>query len=258
MRRAVRATSHPAPPLRSIRGDVWGYMSEEQRLGSPDTPEGRPPRGPVEQPPGSKTEGPKPFWRRVPFLMAAPPLAFIMIVTAVGFVASSSTARPAASALSSAQALASGSPGQSPSAPTRRFPSPPSSVSPSSPPSGSGGSSVPPVGPTVPPVGPTVPPVGPTVPPVGPTGGSAAPWAILPVLLLIGAIIVALVVWRRRSRRTATTPQPASGQSVQAVAHAGPPGPVTIHATGKGATLTVRIERHPSPGVTTIEEVPPR
>jgi hypothetical protein len=75
--------------------------------------------------------------------------------------------------------------------------------------------------------------------------------------VLICVIIGALIVWRR-SRRTARTPQPASGQSVQAVPHAGPPGPVTINATGKGATLTVRIERHPSPGVTTIEEVPPR
>jgi hypothetical protein len=74
-------------------------------------------------------------------------------------------------------------------------------------------------------------------------------------VLGIAAIIGALIV-RRRSRRAARTPRAASGQSVQAVPHAGPPGPVTVNATGKGATLTVRIERHPSPGVITIEEVP--
>jgi hypothetical protein len=77
------------------------------------------------------------------------------------------------------------------------------------------------------------------------------------VLGIIAAVIGALIVWRR-SRRTATTPQPAPGQSVQAVPHAGPPGLVTIKTTGKGAAITVRIERHPSPGVITIEEVPPR
>jgi hypothetical protein len=126
----------------------------------------------------------------------------------------------------------------------------------------------PPSGPSSggPPSGPSSggPPSGPPSggPPSGPlvqTGGSSTPWSVLVVLIgvvLIGVIIVALIVgWR--SRRTATTPQPASGQSVQAVAHAGPPGPVTINATGTGATLTVRVQRHPSPGATTIEEVPP-
>lgn len=75
------------------------------------------------------------------------------------------------------------------------------------------------------------------------------------MLVFIAAIVGALIVWRRRKRRTPavqTAPEP----SVQAVAHADPPGPITIHATGKGATLTVRIERHPSPSVTTIEEAP--
>ena len=63
-------------------------MSEEQPPGSPERPEG--------QPPGSNPQGPKPFWRRTPFLMAAPPLTLIAIITIVGCVSTSSST-PAAS-----------------------------------------------------------------------------------------------------------------------------------------------------------------
>jgi hypothetical protein len=87
-------------------------------------------------------------------------------------------------------------------------------------------------------------------------GDDSTPWWWWALAILIPVIIGGLIVWWR-SRRKATTPQPASGHSVQAVTHAGQPGPVTINATGTGATLTVRIQRHPSPGVTTTEEVPP-
>jgi hypothetical protein len=70
-------------------------MGEEQPPGGAETPEGQPPGGPAGQPPGSNPQGPKPFWRRTPFLMAAPPLTFIAIVTIVGCVSTSSpTASP--------------------------------------------------------------------------------------------------------------------------------------------------------------------
>lgn len=104
-------------------------MSERQRTGSPDSSEGRPPRGPAGQPPRSNPEGPKPFWRRTPFLMAAPPLALVMIITVVGCV-SSSTSSPTASFSASTQASqASGSPSASASG----SPSPSSSPSSNSP-----------------------------------------------------------------------------------------------------------------------------
>jgi hypothetical protein len=93
--------------------------------------------------------------------------------------------------------------------------------------------------------------------PTGSPGGSAGPGGVILLLVIIAAIACALIVRRRRKQRT-SAPQFGPGSSVQAVAHAGPPSPVTIHTTGKGASLTVRIEPRPSPGVTTIEEAPPR
>jgi hypothetical protein len=108
-------------------------MSEEQPPGSPERPVGRPPRGPAGQPPGSDPEGPKPFWRRTPFLMAAPPLTLVIIITVVGCVHSgSSTSNPAAAPSSSAQsfqASGSSSPSSSGSAPSF---SSPAAASPSS------------------------------------------------------------------------------------------------------------------------------
>jgi hypothetical protein len=109
-------------------------MSEEQPSGGPERPEGRLPRGPVGQSSGSNPEGPKPFWRRTPFLVSAPPLALIMIIAVVGCVSSSSTSSPTASFSASAQASASGSPSPSPSASASGPPSPSYSPSSSSPP----------------------------------------------------------------------------------------------------------------------------
>jgi hypothetical protein len=80
-------------------------MSEEQPPGDPKRPEA--------QPPGSSSQGPKPFWRRTPFLMAAPPLTLVMIITIVGFV-SACTSSPASSFTPVTQSF--GSAGGSPSA----------------------------------------------------------------------------------------------------------------------------------------------
>jgi hypothetical protein len=110
-------------------------MSEEQSSGSPERPEGRPPRSPAGQPSGGNPEGPKPIWRRTPFLMATPPLTLVMIIAVVGCVSSSSTSSPAASASASAQASqVSGSPSPSPSASASGSPSPPASPPTSAPP----------------------------------------------------------------------------------------------------------------------------
>lgn len=99
-------------------------MSEEQRTGSPDSSDGRPPRGPAGQPPSSNPEGPKPFWRRIPFLMAAPPLALVLVITVVGCV-SGSTSSPTTSFFSaSAQASQAGSPSASASGSSGPSPSP--------------------------------------------------------------------------------------------------------------------------------------
>src|SRR5438874_4783750 len=48
-------------------------MSEEQPPGSPENPDGPPPEGPAAQPRESNPQGPKPFWRRTPFLVVTPP-----------------------------------------------------------------------------------------------------------------------------------------------------------------------------------------
>jgi len=100
-----------------------------------------------------------------------------------------------------------------------------------------------------------------------PSGSSGGPWAAILPLIFVGAGIGALIAWwrrrkGRRRRRTAPqdapTPQTAPASSVHAVAHAGPPGVVVIRPTGTDATLTVRVESHKAPSITTIEEVPPR
>lgn len=88
-------------------------------------------------------------------------------------------------------------------------------------------------------------------PSTGPTGNSVPPWLIIVPLAVIGAAITALVVWRRRSR---SVPEP----SIRAVPHVGPPGVVSIHATGTHAAHIVRIVPHPDVSITTIEEPPPR
>jgi hypothetical protein len=69
-----------------------------------------------EPPPGSseRPAGPKPFWRRTPFLMAAPPLILVMVITIASCVATSSTSHPAGS--SSLTEASSPSQGASPSA----------------------------------------------------------------------------------------------------------------------------------------------
>ena len=121
-------------------------MSAEQPPGGPGSPEGRPPRGPAGQPPGNNVEGPKPFWRRTPFLMAAPPLALAIIITVVGCVSSSSTSSPTTSSSASAQASqasgspsasgsgsASGSPSPLAPSPTTAAPAPPTTAPPAAP-----------------------------------------------------------------------------------------------------------------------------
>jgi hypothetical protein len=94
-------------------------MSEEQPPGSSEKPEGQPP-------PGSNSQGPKPFWRRTPFLMVVPPLIFVSIITIVGCVTTSSTAGSSSAGASSPSL--SGSPiasgGGSPSASAGGSPSP--------------------------------------------------------------------------------------------------------------------------------------
>jgi hypothetical protein len=114
-------------------------MSKGQPPGSPERPEGRPPPGPAGQP-GSNREGSKRFWRRTPFLMAAPPLAFVVIITVVGCV-TNSTGNTAASSSASAQTSASGSPSASASgspsppapSPTTAAPAPSTPASPAAP-----------------------------------------------------------------------------------------------------------------------------
>jgi hypothetical protein len=103
-------------------------MSGEPPPSSPERSKGTLSRGPAGQPPGSDADGPKPFWRRTPFLMAAPPLALVTIITIVGCVSSSSTSNPTASFSASAQASG------SPSASASGSPSPSYSPSSSSPP----------------------------------------------------------------------------------------------------------------------------
>lgn len=64
-------------------------MTDEPPPGTPDISLG--------QPAGNNAQGPKPFWRRTPFLMAAPPLTFIAIMIIAGCVSTSSTSSQVAS-----------------------------------------------------------------------------------------------------------------------------------------------------------------
>ncbi len=114
-------------------------------------------------------------------------------------------------------------------------------------------------------------PVGPGAP-AGPTGNSSKPWQTIVPLAIIPLVIggAALMVRRRRRSRSASVPQPhtqaspgpgihaGAGSSIQAVPHVGPPGVVSIHATGTEAMYTVRIEPHPGSASIAIEEAPRR
>jgi hypothetical protein len=95
-------------------------MSEEQPPGDPERPEAQPPGYPIGQPPGSNPQGHKPFWRRTPFLMAAPPLTLVMIVTIVAACGGTHSASGSPSASAGSPSAAAGSPsasaGGSPSA----------------------------------------------------------------------------------------------------------------------------------------------
>jgi hypothetical protein len=94
-------------------------MSEEWPSGSSERPEAQPPGYLIGRPPGSKPQGPKPFWRRTPFLMAAPPLALVMIITIVaacgGTATHSSAAAGSPSASAGSPSAAAGSPSAAPS-----------------------------------------------------------------------------------------------------------------------------------------------
>jgi hypothetical protein len=92
--------------------------------------------------------------------------------------------------------------------------------------------------------------------PPGPTGASALPWEALGGLAVIGAAIAGVLAWRRRPPRTPVDP-PSVPPVIKAVPDAGPLPAISVHATGTGATHTVRVESHQDPGITTIEEVPP-
>src|SRR5579863_1351858 len=76
----------------NLAGDGLGeLMSEETRHIGPEAPL----PGRAGQTPGRRSQGQKPFWRRTPVLMAAPPLTFLAIVVTAGCV-SSSASNPAA------------------------------------------------------------------------------------------------------------------------------------------------------------------
>ena len=92
-------------------------MSEEQPPGGPENPQGQPPGDSPGQAPWSNPQGKKPFWRRTAFLMAAPPLTLVTIITIVGCVSSSSTAGFPSDAAGSPSAAA-GSPSAAAPSPT--------------------------------------------------------------------------------------------------------------------------------------------
>jgi hypothetical protein len=78
-------------------------MSEEPPPGSPEDPQGEPPTVPTGQHPSSNPQGPKPFWRRPPFLMVVPPLIFVTIIV-IAVLATSHPSSPVASSSPSAEA----------------------------------------------------------------------------------------------------------------------------------------------------------
>ncbi len=109
-------------------------MSEEQPPGNPERPEAQPPGGPAGQPPGGNPQGPKPFWRRTPFLVVAPPLTLVVIIILIAVLSSNNTSNPAASSSSAgaspAFGLSSPSGSASPSASGSGSPSPSAAPSP--------------------------------------------------------------------------------------------------------------------------------
>jgi hypothetical protein len=95
-------------------------MTDEPPPAGRGSSQGQPPGGPPGQPTGSNTRGPKPFWRRTPFLMAAPPLILVMIITIVAACGGSSPATSGSPAGSPSVAAgspsaAAGSPSAAPS-----------------------------------------------------------------------------------------------------------------------------------------------
>ncbi len=91
---------------------------------------------------------------------------------------------------------------------------------------------------------------------VGPatSAGGLALLISVAVAVILAAATAALAVRRRRLR---SRPSPAPELGVRAVPHAGPPLTVRVHATGTGATHTVRIEPHSGASTTTIKESRP-
>lgn len=98
------------------------------------------------------------------------------------------------------------------------------------------------------------------------SGSSGGQSGDLLVLIFLAAGAGALLLWwrrrrrrrRRRAQQDAPDLQTAPASSVHAVAHTGPTSVVVIRPTGTDPTLTVRVESHKAPSITTIEEVPPR
>jgi len=79
---------------------------------------------------------------------------------------------------------------------------------------------------------------------------------VLGAIVLVAAAAAAALVVRRRPWLHSHPPT-APGPSVRAVPHIGPPGLVSVHATGTDTTHTVCIEPSPGAGITTIEEARP-
>jgi hypothetical protein len=90
-----------------------------------------------------------------------------------------------------------------------------------------------------------------TTPTSAPSSGP--PSGVIGGLIAIGAAIAGVLVWRRLRR-----PPPPPPSDIKAVPDAGPPPAISAHATGTGATHTVRIESDPGTSITTMEEVRPR
>ena len=87
------------------------------------------------------------------------------------------------------------------------------------------------------------------------TPGAAGTRIIVLGAIILAAAAAALVVRRRPWLHS--HPPTAPGPSVRAVPHTGPPGLVSVHATGTDTTHTVHIEPSPGASITTIEEARP-
>ena len=90
---------------------------------------------------------------------------------------------------------------------------------------------------------------------VNPVPSKVASVRVILLAAVILAAAAATMVMRRRRLRS--HPPPASAPTVRAVPDTGPPGLVSVHNTGTGATHTVRIEPSPVTSITTIEEARP-